>query len=93
LEGILRKRTAVVSGWAMDRWATYRYGCDAAFALSDHADYPDLLRMVELVGPKKVLTVHGFAVEFATDLRARGIEAWALGRENQLEMQGIVAGL
>lgn len=93
LEGIEKMRTAAVTGWALDPGAVYRYGCDAVFPLSDHADYPDLLRMVELVGPKKVLTVHGFAAEFAADLRARGIEAWALGRENQLELAAIVAGL
>lgn len=93
IERIGRKRTAAVTGWAMDPGAVYRYGCDAAFPLSDHADYPDLLRMVEVVRPRKVLTLHGFAAEFARDLRARGIEAWAVGRENQLEFTGLVKGL
>jgi Cft2 family RNA processing exonuclease len=79
-------RTAVLTGWALDPGARYRYGCDAAFAWSDHADYPDLLRYVELVQPRRVLTLHGFAAAFATDLRARGIEAWALSEENQLEL-------
>jgi Cft2 family RNA processing exonuclease len=79
-------RTAVLTGWALDPGARFRYGCDAAFAWSDHADYPDLLRYVELVRPRRVLTLHGFAAAFATDLRARGIEAWALSEENQLEL-------
>lgn len=83
---IRNRRTAVLTGWATDPNARFRYGCDAAFPLSDHADYPDLLRYVELVQPKRVLTVHGFAVEFARDLRERGIDAWALGRHNQLEL-------
>ncbi len=78
-------RTAVLTGWALDPGARFRHGCDAAFAWSDHADYPDLLRYVELVQPKRVLTLHGFAAAFAADLRARGIEAWALSQENQLE--------
>jgi len=30
--------------------------------------------------------VHGYANEFAEDLRRRGVEAWALGEENQLEL-------
>ena len=81
-----RRRVAVLTGWALDRGATYRYGSDAAFPLTDHADYPDLLRYVELVQPQRVFTVHGFAEEFAADLRARGIEAWALGKANQLEL-------
>ena len=88
--GLLAKvgpaRTAVLTGWALDPGARFRYGCDAAFAWSDHADYPDLLRYVELVQPKRVLTLHGFAAAFAADLRARGIEAWALSQENQLEL-------
>ena len=68
----------MISGWAVDPNAVYRYQVDAAFPLSDHADYTDLLRYVELVQPKRVLTLHGFAAEFARDLRERGIEAWAL---------------
>jgi len=83
---IKKRRVAVLTGWAMDPGATYRYGCDAAFPLSDHADYPDLLRYVELVNPRRVLTLHGFAAEFARDLRDRGMEAWALGQENQMEL-------
>ena len=83
---IKQRRTAVLTGWALDPGAIYRYQCDAAFPLTDHADYPDLLRYVELVQPKRVLTLHGFAAEFARDLRERGIEAWALSEENQLEL-------
>ncbi len=86
LEKIPRKRVAMISGWAVDPNAIYRYQVDAAFPLSDHADYDDLLRYVELVGPKRVFTLHGFAAQFARDLRARGIEAWALTEENQMEL-------
>ena len=86
LEKIPSKRVAMISGWAMDPNARYRYQVDAAFPLSDHADYTDLLRYVELVQPKRVLTLHGFAAEFARDLRERGVEAWALSHENQLEL-------
>jgi DNA ligase 1 len=63
----------------------YRYRVDAAFPLSDHADYDDLHRYVGLVQPRRVLTLHGFAAAFAADLRERGIDAWALSEENQLE--------
>ncbi len=86
LEKIPNKRVAMISGWAVDPGARFRYQTDAAFPLSDHADYPDLLRYVELVQPKRVLTLHGFAAEFARDLRDRGIEAWALSEQNQLEL-------
>jgi DNA ligase 1 len=86
LEKLPRKRVAMISGWAIDPNAIYRYQVDAAFPLSDHADYDDLLRYVELVQPERVLTLHGFAAEFARDLRERGIEAWALSEENQMEL-------
>ncbi|HEX2860797.1 MAG TPA: ATP-dependent DNA ligase, partial [Lacunisphaera sp.] len=72
--------------WAMDPGANYRYQCDTAFPLSDHADFPDLLAFVDRVQPKRVFTVHGFAQEFARTLRERGIEAWALGEANQLDL-------
>lgn len=86
LKKIPARRTAAITGWAIDPGAIFRYQCDAAFPLSDHADYPDLLRFVELVQPKRVLTLHGFATEFARTLRDRGIEAWAVGQDNQLEL-------
>ena len=86
LEKIPRKRVALISGWAIDPQAVYRYQVDAAFPLSDHADYDDLLRYIELVQPRRVLTLHGFAAAFASDLRARGLDAWALSQENQMEL-------
>src|SRR5438045_9152816 len=86
LEKIPDKRVAMISGWAVDPNAVYRYQVDAAFPLSDHADYTDLLRYVELVQPQRVLTLHGFATEFARDLRDRGVEAWALSGHTQLEL-------
>jgi Cft2 family RNA processing exonuclease len=85
LEKIPRRRTAIISGWALDASAIYHYKCDVAFPLSDHADFHDLLRMVERTGAKQVFTVHGYAAEFAATLRERGVEAWALGEDNQLE--------
>jgi DNA ligase-1 len=82
---IKRRRVAALTGWALDPGAIYRYQCDAIFPLTDHADYPDLVRYVELVQPKRVLTLHGFAAEFARDLRDRGVEAWPL-TEAQFEL-------
>jgi len=80
------RRTAVLTGWALDESTRYRSRSDAAFPLSDHADYPELLAFVEAVNPQRVYTVHGFATEFAATLRSRGRDAWALGKNNQLEL-------
>jgi DNA ligase-1 len=86
LRKIKPRRTAAITGWAVEPAAVYRYQCDAAFPLSDHADFADLLKFVELVRPKRVFTVHGAVEEFARTLRERGVEAWALGIDNQLEI-------
>ncbi|MEM7011810.1 MAG: ATP-dependent DNA ligase [Verrucomicrobiota bacterium] len=86
LRRVKNRLTAMVSGWGIDSSAKYRYQVDEVFPLSDHADYDDLIRYVELVKPKRVLTLHGFAEDFARDLRSRGWEAWALTGANQLEL-------
>lgn len=80
------RRTAVLTGWALDESSRFRHATDAAFPLSDHADYPELLEFIEKVNPSRIYTVHGFATEFAATLRSMGREAWALGRTNQLEL-------
>ena len=86
LQNIPARRTAMITGWAVDRATVFRSRCDAAFPLSDHADFNDLLRFVEQVQPRLVHTTHGFADDFARELRARGVEAWPLGREAQMDL-------
>lgn len=88
LAAIKKKRVAMLTGWAMTPGAVHRYQVDAAFPLSDHAGYDDLLKYVELVRPQRVLTLHGYASEFARDLRERGVEAWSLVSPDQLEFTG-----
>lgn len=77
LERTHRLKTAYISGWALDGiWnARARFGTDAAFALSDHAGYADLLEYVRISGAQTVWTTHGFEKEFAADLRALGLNA------------------
>jgi DNA ligase 1 len=80
-----QRRLAVCTGWALTPGAKFRYQVDEVFPLSDHADYGQLLAYVEKVQPSLVYTTHGFASDFALDLRQRGIEAWSLGADDQLE--------
>ncbi len=87
LDRIPARRTAAITGWALDSGATYRLRCDTAFPLSDHAGFDDLITFVERVQPKRVLTVHGFTREFAQTLRSRGWDALAIGQGNQLEFK------
>jgi DNA ligase-1 len=81
-----KARTAILTGWAVDPNCRYRYQCDAAFPLSDHADFPDLIEMVKRVAPKKVYTLHGFAADFAQTLRVLGYDAQALSQDEQLAL-------
>jgi DNA ligase-1 len=79
-------RRAVISGWALDASCRFRHGVEAAFPLSDHADYPDLLEAVKQVSPGKIWTVHGYASEFADVLRRQGYDALALSEPDQLSL-------
>lgn len=79
-------RTAMLTGWALQPGAKFRYQVDEIFPLSDHADYPELVETVEEVKPRRVWLVHGYTREFAADLRLRGFEAWTLESADQLEL-------
>ena len=63
------------SGWALGTGYRYTMGADHSFPLSDHCDYQELVNLVQAVGPEMVYTVHGFAAEFARDLRKMGFSA------------------
>jgi len=63
------------SGWALGGGYSRSMGADYSFPLSDHCDYPELVKLVEAVSPEMVYTVHGFANEFARDLRKMGFSA------------------
>ena len=76
----------MLTGWAMQPGAKYRYRVDEIFPLSDHADYPGLMECIKRVRPKRILTVHGYAKEFARELRSRGMDAWCAMGGDQLEL-------
>ncbi|HYC11160.1 MAG TPA: hypothetical protein VEC02_00665 [Nitrososphaerales archaeon] len=63
------------SGWAASAGYGRFLGVDYAFPLSDHCDYPELMKLVQEVSPEVVYTTHGFAAEFARDLRRVGFSA------------------
>ena len=63
--------TAIATGWALK----YSYGMDRMFALSDHADFRQICEYVEGSNAKKVICMHGYEEELATNLRERGIDA------------------
>ena len=63
-----------------------QHRCDAAFPLTDHADYPALLRYARESGASRIFTVHGFEEELAAALRKLGIRAEPLRETRQLEL-------
>ncbi len=77
-------RTAMLSGWALDPSAPYRYGVDTCIPLSDHADYRSLLLYIELAQPRKVLLNHGRR-DFVHRLRRMGVDATYLEANEQLD--------
>jgi len=79
-------RSAAITGWAMDSSCRFQCQADAAFPLSDHADFDELLELVRRVSPRKIFTTHGFAADFAWTLRDLGLDAEALGGQEQLSL-------
>jgi DNA ligase-1 len=86
LKGLKSKRTAMLSGWALQPGAKFRYRVDAMIPFSDHADFPGLMECIQRVRPRRVLTVHGFEHEFAAELRSRQIDAWSAAGGDQMEL-------
>lgn len=70
--------TATASGWMAIRGVRRRRGSERGFVLSDHADFPGLVRAVEESHARRVLVTHGSADSFARFLRERGLDAGVL---------------
>lgn len=66
------------SGWMRLRGTRRRRGFNRGFALSDHADWPALLRTVEETGARRVLAMHGYSEQLARFLADRGLETGVL---------------
>ncbi|HEX8914425.1 MAG TPA: MBL fold metallo-hydrolase RNA specificity domain-containing protein [Humisphaera sp.] len=75
----------MLSGWGLLKNAQYRYGVDEVLPLSDHADFGELLELIDRVRPKRVYTHHGYR-EFVDHLRKRGIDATLARPDAQLSL-------
>ena len=67
--------TAFASGWMRVRGARRRRAVDRGFVLSDHVDWPSILRAVEATGAERVWATHGTREPLVRWLTERGIEA------------------
>ncbi len=80
---------ATVSGWSVDEWFRKSNGLDEAFPLSDHCDHDALMSFVRDCNPSVVYTMHGFAEEFAAELRRElQIEAHPISRRPGRAVRG-----
>lgn len=72
-------QTGFASGWMHVRGNRRRRGYEVGFALSDHADWPDLVDTVRATGARRVLVTHGQSDALARYLReALGLDAQPL---------------
>lgn len=70
------------SGWAIDRRYKFMMDLDYTMPMSDHCDFPELVKVVRACNPKKIYTFHGFSDEFAASLRKIGFDAESLEGSN-----------
>lgn len=74
------------SGWMAIRGAKKQRNVDLGLVLSDHADWPSLLKAIDASGAPRVLVTHGSVPVMVRYLRERGLEADAL--ETEFEGEG-----
>lgn len=67
--------TGFASGWMLIRGNRRRRGYDRGFVISDHADWPSLVRTVEECGARRVLATHGNTEALVRHLGELGIDA------------------
>jgi len=75
VRNLRRRRIVYCSGWALREASRADVDADVLLPMSDHADFTELLAHVARVGARRVLTMHGYAHDFARILSDRGVEA------------------
>jgi putative mRNA 3-end processing factor len=72
---------AFASGWMQLRGARRRRSVDRGFVLSDHADWPGLLRAIAATGAERVIVTHGYESVMVRWLSEHGLQAGAFNTE------------
>ncbi|MGO3126604.1 MAG: ligase-associated DNA damage response exonuclease [Luteimonas sp.] len=72
-----RAQQGFASGWMQIRGNRRRRNYDRGFVVSDHADWPDLMRTVRETGASRVIATHGNTDAIIRALREDGIAAEA----------------
>jgi len=69
-----RAQQGFASGWMRIRGNRRRRNYDRGFVVSDHADWPSLLRTVQETGARRVIATHGDTAALVRLLNESGIE-------------------
>ncbi len=67
--------TAFASGWMQVRGNRRRGGYDRGFVLSDHADWPGLMKAIGETGAQRVIVTHGSIPVMVRYLTEQGLQA------------------
>jgi len=87
---------AFASGWMQGgaRWSraggARGNGYEAGFVMSDHADWPGLLRTISETGARRVLTLHGGEGSLVRHLRKLGLDAHPMSNAAALRPAAMV---
>lgn len=79
---------AFASGWMQLRGTRRRRALDRGFVLSDHADWPGLMRAIAATGARRVIVTHGTTAPMVRWLTEQGYEASAFSTEYGDETAG-----
>jgi len=69
------------SGWMRLRGNRRRRNVDRGFVVSDHADWPDLLRTIHETGARRVIATHGDTQALVRTLNESGVAAETLATQ------------
>jgi putative mRNA 3-end processing factor len=72
---------AFASGWMAIRGARRRNNVERGFVVSDHVDWPGLMRAIKQTGCERVLVTHGYSAIVVRYLREQGYDAAILETE------------
>ena len=76
------------SGLLRIRGTRRRRGFDRGFVISDHADWPGLLRTIRETGASRVLATHGHREALSRWLSEAGLDAAPIGAAAPLDPEG-----
>lgn len=74
-------QTGFASGWMRVRGNRRRRNYDRGFVVSDHADWPDLMRTIRETGARRVIATHGNTDAILRALNEAGVAAEAFRTE------------